>query len=295
MMKYCNLFLIAGILLLASCQKELDPIEETVTPVDSVVNLKKFVVVDPGQVAPADTILKYDFSFDNANRCTQIITQDLQNNETYTTTNYYNNNDTLIAKRRIIFLPANDTAWEYFTYSANGQMATDSVVESNGLGGYNSLTYTYQANTNSITSFINSNSQPFIKGTYVLNKDIRGNILNEKDTASNYQQGGGYLYASSTDNTISYDTHPSPFTRIYPRRIVEADFENALAGDVPLYFAIPQSNNILDETRTVAPSTSGLISWNNRYTYQYNANGYPANVICQDLLAGSTLKGFYFY
>jgi hypothetical protein len=294
-MKYCNLFLIAGIVMLASCQKEIDPIEEIITPVDSVVNLKKFVIVNPGLVAPADTVLKYDFSYDNANRCTQIITQDLQNSETYTTTNFYNNNDTLISKRRIVFLPANDTAWEYFTYSSNGQMATDSVVESNGSGGYSTITYNYQVSGNNITAFINFNSQPLIKGGYLLTRDGRGNIINEKDTSSQYQQGGGYIYTASTDNTITYDTHPSPFTKIYPRRIVEADFENAVAADVPLYFAIPQSNNILDETRTVAPSTSSMISWNNRYTYQYNPNGYPANVICQDLLATTTLKGFYFY
>lgn len=291
-MKY-TLIIIAGILFLFSaCQKQVTPPYEAPVEPDSVYTLKRFVVVDPGLVAPTDTIYTYYYSYDNLNRCTGIISTDVYAGSFYTTTNFFNGNDTLMYKRSLVWDGTGEEVEEYFNYNGNGTMVYDSLVT---LGtGY--ISYRYSINNNRI-SLVTSIGNPPYKGTYILGRNGSGDLTSEVDSAYQYDNlSSAYVLDLAVNHTNTYDSNHCPFYKLYPMSPVILEYENFSRDDKPMYFSLFQQHNILTESRTVVASSSpGLANYNNNYTYHYNADGYQTDVIIQELATGKTYKGYYFY
>lgn len=282
-----SIFLVA----LCSCKKEQSPTNNNLNPQLSIpVILKRFVVVNPIQAAPNDTIGIIRYSYDILNRCIQIVSSDYSGNGMTNVYNYYNGSDTLIKKRKIVYDNSNDSTWEYFTYNANGMMLSDSLVH---LPGATYDVYKYQISGGSVVSMISLNAYTFLKAVYTIDRDAVGNIISERDSAFQYNAVLGYYFHDTSLVTISYDNHPCPFYKLYPKRLVETDYENADVEDVPFYWAILQQNNILQEVRTTSPNA--LTPFNHSFTYQYNAQNYPIDVTFRDNQNGDILKGYYFY
>jgi len=255
--------------------------------------LKKFIVFDSAQSSPNDTIYIYNYTYDNARRCTQIKIKDFQNNSIGYIFNYYNATDTLITARKLINQVYADSVFEYFNYSANGGLLSDSVITYNSNGVYTS-TYKYQSVNNLIESTISANGQPFMMGKYSVTKDNMGNIISEKDSGFIYSSGS-YYNSSETNIQTVYDTYPCPFYKLYPKRLIELDYELATTDDLTPYFGILQKNNATSKTRVSLSIASGLGNWNNTYQYSYNSIGLPYIVIYKDQVSGDIYKGLYFY
>jgi hypothetical protein len=288
------------ILIFCSCQKETSvenggsptPPPPPATPADTIL-LKSFIVLDTTKPAPADTQFIYRYSYDNLKRCTLITVIDYPNAQTGFINNYFTGNDTLIARQKLFTPGSADSTVEFFTYSAGGQMLSDSLVDYSSSGN-NSLNYTYVAANNKVNSIIHSNGQPFLLGSYIIQKDGNGNIISELDSSFLYQAATStYPYNSTTTNSITYDTKPCPFYKVYPKRLVVVDFENFATDYVPLNFHFLQKNNTLSHVRTSSPSGPGAN--NETYQFTYKATGYPATVIYKDVLFGDVLKGIYGY
>ena len=274
--------------IIISCKK--NSVDNGITPTPLL--LKKFIILDSVQTAPSDTLYIYNYSYDNLNRCTQIRFNDFQNNSIGYTYNYYFGADTLISSRRLINQVYSDSVIEYFTYTTNGQMLSDSVLKYNS-SALHTFVYKYQSTNNSITSVITSNGQPLIIGKYLVTKDISGNPISEKDSSLRYYLGN-YYYSSSSNIFSTYDQTYCPFYKLYPKRLVEVDYELFAVDDVPFYDFL-QKNNTKTKLITTLPITSGLRSANETFQYIYNPNNYPVSVIYKDLLFGDIYKGIYSY
>ncbi len=281
--------------ILFSCQKEIS-LENPGTlpptaPADSVLLLKKFIILDTTQAAPADTMFIYNYSYDNLKRCTQITVNDYQNNSIGYTYNYYNGSDTLIASRRLINQVYADSLVQYFTYHSNGQMLSDSILTYNP-----SLVpskYKYSIVGNTISSAISFSAQPFLLGKYIITTDSYGNVVQEKDSAFQYV-AGTYSYSNHSNVSMTYDNHPCPFFNNYPKRLTGMEYEMAAIDDVPFYQFL-QKNNTKTRLAITLPLTTGFGNWSDSYQYSYNSNNYPVTVIYKDLAFGEIFKGMYYY
>lgn len=297
-MKHFIPTIIIVLLLATSCQKEVtDPGVIVTPPVTTTgINLKRFAIVDPLLTAPNDTTNLREFFYDAQNRCIRMVEHDYLNAGTYITENFYNGNDSLMSKRRLDFGSPSDTAWEYFTYNANGQMIADSLVADNGNPTPRVFVYKYTITAGNISALIDFGGNSRDSATYLITKDAAGNITREID--SNYRYNpvfNSFDFNVAADHVITYDARINPFYKIFPKRLVNLEYENDLSEDVAFYFTIPQPGNTLTEVRTVSPVASGLGTCNNRYTYNFNAAGNPVDVVLQDILNGESYKGFYFY
>lgn len=262
-------------------------------PTDNL--LKKFILLDTTQSSPNDTIYIYSYTYDTAGRCTQIKINDFKNNSIGYTYNYYSGNDPLITSRKLINQVYSDSVFEFFKYTIAGELLSDSVLQYHSTDTASSV-YKYQSIANSVTSTITANGQPFIIGKYLLTRDNMGNIISEKDSSfsfSNYS--GSYHYSTKTDIQTSYDTHPCPFYKLYPKRLIELDYELVAVDDLTPHFGILQKNNVISKVSATLPATSGFANWNNTYQYTYNSNGFPSIVIYSELLFGDIYKGIYYY
>jgi len=279
-------------LLLTACQRETDFVNDNTTT--APVLLKKFVLLDPAQSAPNDTLIVSVYSYDAFNRCTSITSFDYQTLDTITAINFYNGADTVIRNRKVNY-SGSGYDWEYFSYNASGQMTGDSIV-TNGAGV--TFVYKYQLTGNNYDMLLmdGTNNIPILKANYQQTRNAANDIIAEKDSSFQYNQfAGDYFFDVESLLSESYDTHPNPFYRVYPKRLVMLEFENAALDDFYVNYSVPQSNNILEEKRTSNPASSGLDPYHNTYTYQYNSNGYPASVSKSDLVLGITTKGVYIY
>ena len=293
-MKYSWIFFAGLLFFINACQKQIQPPYEAPVEPDSVYTLKRFVVVDPGLVAPTDSIYTYSYAYDNLNRCTGIISTDMYAGTFYTTTNYFNGNDTLMYKRSVVWDGTGEEAAEFFSYNGNGIMVYDSLVNTGGSNpGY--ISYRYSINNNRI-SLVTSIGNPPYKGTYILGRNGDGDLTSEVDSGFVYDlASSAYMLDVVSNHTNTYDANHCPFYKLYPLSPVILEYENYLRDDKPMYMSLFQQHNILTETRTVVPTSSGLMTYNNAYTYHYNADGYPTDVIIQELATGKTYKGYYFY
>ncbi len=195
--------------------------------------LKKFIVIDSAQLAPNDTLFIYTYSYDNLHRCIQIEVNDYQNSRIGHTYNFFNGTDTLISSRKLINQLRTDSVFEYFSYSPDGKMVSDSELVFRGL---NRVVFTYQylSVNNSITSIINSSGQPFLLAKYLTTKDNYGNIVSEKDTSFEYYSGT-YHYKNNTNISYTYDANPCPFYNLYPKRLIGLNYELVAVDDIPLF------------------------------------------------------------
>ena len=276
--------------ILAACSKS-DTTDKTAL---TNMPLKKYILLDPGMSAPNDTLIVSVYAYDNLNRCTSITSNDYAAGETIITQNFYTGSGTAIQSRKIDY-GAGEFDWEYYTYNSAGQIIIDSIVTNIG----NRSVYKYtvlSGNKFDMLMYNPTSGIPVLKASYLQTKDGANNIVAEKDSSFFYSSFlGNYDFRSESIISISYDGHPNPFYLVYPKRLIDLEYENAALDDFYQYYSIPQTNNILEEQRSVNPSATGLQTYHNRYTYQYNADGYPASVNISDLETGDVTKGIYIY
>ena len=96
------------------------------------------------------------------------------------------------------------------------------------------------------------------------------------------------MYSSNSNILNTYDTKSCPFYKIYPKRVVDLDYELVAVDDIPFY-------GFLQKKQTTLPTTSGLGDINVTFQYIYDSNNYPTSVLYKDLLLGDAYKGVYYY
>ena len=280
----CSLFLfmIAG---LHSCEPNRSELRDP-APTNSLL-LKQFIVLDTTLSAPDDTIYKYKFYYDDLNRCTSITGTD--GIDPFVIINYYNGNDTLMNRR--ILCSTGDTTSEFFVYSPDGKMLSDSVIES--AAGLSRFFLDYHNTTSQGgTILINSNSNEFEYNNYTSTRDVNGNILHLKDSL--YQiSPNGYFLTSSSEANISYDDKINPFYKLVPNFISDVESECSNIFTFLPFLSLPQKNNILTETRIYSMISN--INFNNACQYEYNSDNYPTIVRVNDVANSVTYKGLYLY
>jgi len=284
-------FLLAVVL--GSCKKDSNV--PTPLPITANEILKQVITLDASQSAPNDTLAITDFSYDNLNRCIQITYRQKQYPFTGYIYNYYNGSDTVIVSRKIYNVDLNssnnqDSIREFFTYASDGQMLSDSIIEY-GTGIPNHSNYKYQVSNNLVLTTITDDGQPFMQGRHHLQKDNNGNLVSEIDSGFIYVAGSGYALQATGNINITYDNYNSPVYKLYPKRVIEMDFENVPASsESPL----AQKNNITSANYSSTQSgTTNQSSFSSSYIY--NSSGFPSAMIVTDNLNALTNKVIYIY
>jgi len=276
---------------ITSCKKEDN--NNNILP-DNTNRIARFAVASVLPGGGVDTNYINTFIWDASGRCTRIATNYVNSPaDNYQIDNYYNGTDTIIAKRKFYSQSSlNNAYWEYFTYDASGRMIMDSLVFA-----VNSYSiYRYTTNTQGVITLNLIGFNNILNATYRHNFDGAGNIINEIDSAFNYNiSTGSFPFSYIAVTTASYDNKPNPLYKVYPKRIILLDHENILNFDMEPFWGIAQKNNITQEMRGTTQPASGLPTYNHSATYQYNAAGYPTSVTFTDNENGEVLKGFYFY
>lgn len=279
-----------------ACQKEYAPDLRLNNAPDSTILLKKFAIVDVS--APTDTLFIYNYTYDNLNRCIKVEQLDVQNNERYFIVYNYNGTDSSIIKAESYIENFPIHGYEYFTYNSAGQMIKDSTFEKDITTGIDSYTliYNYAFSPNKINGFLYSGDEPFIRSTHIMQYDGSGNILSERDSSFEYV-GIPPTEEFRTDMlyTSTYDDKKNPFYNNYPKYPLSLMYENANMDDIPLYYQNPKNNITSQSNSDLSPTPQGFLIFNDRFTYSYNTNNYPATVIKQDITNNKVYKGFYFY
>jgi hypothetical protein len=137
------------------------------------------------------------------------------------------------------------------------------------------------------------NNQPYFINNYQIQKDQNGNILSEKDSIYMYTAGSGFDFWRYHTYTKTFDNHPCPLYKIYPKR--PFSYEAPKVYHDFFYDGALQKNNILSEVSNLSSPTSPTIINSHSYTYTYLSNGYPATMIVTNDITGQVSKGIFVY
>jgi hypothetical protein len=257
----------------------------------SGVHLSKLIRLDTTQQAPNDTLEINTYTYDNSGRW--ISEEDLPAGDngyadiadgadrTINTNSYAGNSivPNLIVTSEYSGGTLFDTYYDYnVSFSSTGLLLKDSdVVTAPGFPSDATIyEYSYNGSTVIESQIDLSNSSSTETDTATQTK-VNGNIVSQVDYVGSSDNGDGTF-------TASYDTNPNPFpdasTSIYPT----VDDDNLDFG---------QKNNLTEIT-----GQSEGTPVHTKYTYTYNANGYPATVVVYDWSSGSPVfvyKGIYVY
>lgn len=288
-------------LILNSCQKEIsieNGTDPTPTPVlTDTILLKKFILLDTTLTAPNDTVSIINYSYDNLKRCTKIVANDLSGNINYTELTY-NNVDTLIKTLKTYSSNSIDSTKEFFSYNATGKMINDSLVEYTGATIAETYNYDFSQINSTNFSYIRKNSLQYAKIKQIIQSDLNGNILSERDTSFLYNSTNNSYNLSLTNyQTISYDAKKCPFYKFSPVFPIGFIIEGGnIGGSQSIYFGLAKHrNNITSEIITILTPTSGFAEYDDGYQYIYNTLNYPISVTIKDNTQNKYWKGKYFY
>lgn len=276
------LFILAAIILFASCQKEVDgTIDERPTGNDSIL-LEHFVELDTTLPTGLDTVWQMRYTYDAQKRVKQSIsTYYLFGPQSDVTEYFYSGNDTLPYKIVVTWPDAVNTYRDttFFTY-VNGQVLIDSTIEwkINTNEFWNTSTTIYTPNGNNIDlsyrDYYNPGQTPpdFVSTPYTVQRTLQnGNIITQ-DAPFNGSTNRKHHLAS-------YDNNINPFHKT----------------EIPypvLNSVNTQKNNPLEHKLWDDPA---MIDGHNQYTYTYRADGRPLIVRSKDLQNQAVYKGLYFY
>ena len=202
-----------------SCQREVDDIFlPAPLPSNDSIYLKQYVEIDTTAARGVDTINKYDFSYDNANRISGYLLTEyiyspvlkIYSNVKY----YYNGNSTLpykttmhIQEGNLIYL---DTT--FYTYS-NGNVLRDSIIfyrQNNQELLYTSTTSYTPAGVN---VYLRSRNVSYFRGAPTILVDSGlVNITMAGNNISVQTSPPGLLFGAYSKFT--YDNNVNPFYRV---------------------------------------------------------------------------------
>lgn len=305
-MKKYIIILITLTFLLYSCQKEISlesVLSQTPTPtpvLTDTVLLKKFILFDTTLTAPSDTLQIINYQYDNLNRCTKIISKGFGGGAVGLdfVDILYNSNDTLIKSLKIYSSYSSDSSKEFFSYNATGKMITDSLVEYTGATISETYNYDFSQINSTNFSYVRKNSLQYAKVKHNIQRDLSGNIINERDTSFLFNSANNSYELSLTNfQTINYDTKKCPFYKFSPEFPIGFIVEGGnFGGSQSIYFGLSKHrNNITREVITILTPISGFAEYDDSYQYIYNLSNYPISVIIKDNTQNNYFKGKYFY
>lgn len=264
---------------LFSCSKNKDDNPQPEEPVYSTKLLKVYEI-DTTKIAPADTISRHFFTYDNANRLisdsfsTVIIGNGSLIGRLITIK--YKDNDTLafmsIRKRwNADELASIDTT--YYTFQ-NGNYISDTSVYDYGAAlprGTSKTEFIYQPGV-IIRTF--KNSVPAIPYSSVEQDTIHLTVVNDN---INQQSGRNWTFANGLqqgsdvfETTASYLSNPNPFFKLF-----SATGKNYFAGDGigigNLYNNLYAPKHLISHQTSTNRVSSNYVS----YDYSFRKDGYP--------------------
>jgi|GEM_PF-5000669 len=248
--------------------------------------------MDASKTAPFDTFFVQTYQYDNAKRLTDIIQlnynfmghYDMLNKVNIHTTLSYDGNDTLPAKAVAVFQSLGTEEFVithfYKYFAGTGTLSYDSVTDQIT----KPTTGSIQSRVNNYTKNSETSYSQLITGTNLFPETVKytlvkqnGNIVSEK---VEYDNG------DIANLTFTYDNFHSAF---YNGATSENGnpgfvFEQSLASTLHFPFLNGQKNNIT--TRLLVHTFSGIPpstqSSQGTYTYKYNENGYPKEILMND-------------
>lgn len=286
-------------LFIFSCQKEIsDPSPlppDNNPPIGDSNLLTRFAWVNMDN--PNDTIGIISIQYDNLNRATAITESELYNGtmDDFVVRYVYNGTDTLVQKYYFPYaISGTDTTWDYLTYNQFGEVISDTANLDNSSGAALNIRFTQTPFGYSSLRLYSSPNYDYI--LHYIQYDGRKNILNEVDTI--YSSLYSLTDPSSTiSSTYSFDNHPSPWHKVFPKRVTNLYQESGFFDEYCQVFFSGRifNNNILTETTTVTGPINNNFDYDNEYTYTYRSDGYPLVVTKVNHITNTTLKGVYTY
>ncbi len=281
------LITVSFVVVVTSCQKEVDWSLPNTTTTDSTV-LWKYVVIDTTLSAGLDTLEVHYFEYDNQKRLTRLIDslrEDTSSSPAYTSSSgtdlFYNGNETLPFKSIQIDKDGADRRWDTAYFSYQGQlvsMDSSRVQISNFSGntwGIVALYFTKSGNSvTMIERFPNPPGPPTCETTSIIAQTYSsGNIASEMATSTGCVTG-------SWDDQMTYDNKMNPFYKAIPVHYPVTDYS---------FMGNDQNNNMTEES-------SLSMGIHTQRTYTYRSNGLPSVVRVNDLnFPGYSYKGIYYY
>lgn len=289
------IFYLAGIciLILCSCQKEINPYENIVPATDSIVpvvndstTLVKYIDFDTTMLAGLDTVVIAKYSYDNLKRVVQSdhieygITGVPERN--FKTVLYYNGGDSLPYKKTesTIELPGGSVSSVregFYTY-ANGKLITDSISVDNGQ--YRTAKR-YNYSSNLITEIANryTGSSLYTEVHRIHLTTSNGNTVAQLDT---FLSGNIARYSFSYDNKQNaFKANVQPFVQRS-----SAYYEMETSTEEMIY----EKNNPTQITQYLGTELAFQ-----KISYEYKTNGCPSVARIAGAGTGppTTIPGYY--
>ncbi len=264
-----SLFLFMILFCLVSCSKESNNNNIVGTANDSIY-ISSILGLDVNFPPPNDTAFKIAWKYDNQHRVTDYW--EINNYPGDTTRKaklFYNGSDSMPYLATMVsgnFGPDLNSELHFFTFSPASprQLIYDSTLYtnlSNGSAGLEVRSFTYY--NDSIIVKTRRNGFPSFTDKYLIIKQ-NGNILFEDD---------GWLPRNQ-----QYDSRENPLSRL--KFLLHEHFLIGAEINERSYLEYEKNNltEINNENRINIPSKF-------KYTYIYNANGHPYQVVIQNLLS----------
>lgn len=257
--------IISSFVIVFGCSKESvvqDPISKT-TPL-----LKQFVEIDTTLTSREDTLIKVEFKYDNNNRIKQINAFNFSISRTKaatTATFFYNSNDTL-PWLRFVEMPlagyASSLDSTFLFYNSIGNIVEDSsrVFYPNLGAHYMWLTLYYY------------------DGNRVMRSDF-GTTLSTIDNTFDADSNLVYSFLKDNNNiiveqTFRYDNHPNPFNSMNIGDYIIYGDNYGLVN----FMRQGAKNNFLFIDYHYTDHSANM-DHKNTFSYVYNENGFPKQVI----------------
>ncbi len=287
-----NTFLFAIVVLISftSCSKSENTSPVPPPPVVFGTILTKVYEVDTTKAAPADTINRWSFTYDNLNRLiidsfTSLTTYSgsiyyIINKIEYTGTDTFAYRKTQRAFKGSNFMSA-DTVYYKFV---NSRYDSDTMVFDYGLTfppgtARNKFTYSANVITRNFQNWVPQNSYTATEVQKIYLTIVNNNIIAQRDTIVSSVNGFPQPTPTIFTTNVSYLSNPNPFYSL------TASYSNG-------YFRIPGIGNIAN--RSYAPrnlisqqtSSYGSIT----YDYTFRSDGYPLIARVNNNQNGTSLK-----
>ena len=281
-----NIFLLLGIFSITFCACNKHHDDDATIATNSKERLKEVVDINTNTTAPYDTLGVENYTYDNSGRVTLMDSYGYDEAGIYytRTSNYfYNGTDTLPARTVDTYNDINETStettWHTYVTGTRNLLIDSSISHEVSPGGtYNdtfALRYTYTVTSYQVTedSYTSSGHQVYGPSTVDITKQ-NGNIIYQRED-----------FGTTVETyNCTYDTHPNPYYNI-------AWFNNKRIPGIYKYYldSYGLNNNVTEINNTSVTSPSPATISHYKYSYQYDSNGYPTQIIIQD--QGSTDTG----
>jgi hypothetical protein len=244
-----------------SCQKDTNQ-NTTITNNDSTT-LIKAIDFDTTKVPGLDTMVVYQYDYDNLKRLfhSKVMLYSIGSPYKYfNTTHYYNGNDILPFKEvetiSSIFL--NEVYTRYCSY-LNNKIIYDSIILNNQP--LQARRYSYETDKLiSLSTTYSLTLPPKVELRNIYFTKVNGNTILQRDTTTS-----GYI----SNFLFSYDNKNNPYAGMVYSPLIERS--------APHYVDATYIDDLVYERNNATEITqSGSYNFHFKYSYEYYTNGFPA-------------------